>query len=100
MVVSYKLGEFSYQVLRHLVRTPYIALPNILAGRELVPELIQHEAQPEKLAKNICQLLDKGQDNPEYLTTFATLHDRLRQGANQRAAQAVAGWFSDREKIH
>ena len=100
MVVSYKLGEFSYQVLRRMVRTPFIALPNILAGRELVPELIQHEAQPGKLAKKVCDLLDKSQDNPEYLATFAVLHDRLRQGADNRAAEAVAGWFSERSNIH
>lgn len=100
MVVSYKLGEFSYQVLRHLVRTPFIALPNILAGGELVPEFIQHEAQPGKLGKKICELLDNSQDNPEYLTTFAVLHDTLRQGADSRAAEAVASWFPDRGNIH
>ena len=99
MVVSYKLGEISYRVIRAMVRTPHIALPNILAGQELVPELIQHDAQPDRLAKNLLELLDKAQDNHEYLTTFATLHDRLRLGADERAAEAVASWFRDRAEV-
>ena len=98
MVVSYKLGELSYQLIRRMVRTPHIALPNILAGAPLVPEFIQHDAHPDRLAKNLCELLDNRQANPEYLSAFAALHSELRQGANDRAADAVAGWLVDRRR--
>jgi lipid-A-disaccharide synthase len=98
MVVSYKLGELSYQVIRRMVRSPYIALPNILADAPLVPELIQHAARPQELANKIVGLLDKGQGDAEYLAEFAALHVQLRQGADERAASAVAGWFGDRGK--
>ena len=99
MVVSYKLGELSYQLIRRMVRTAHFALPNILAGRRLVPELIQGDAEPRELAKKLCALLDKRQANPEYLAVFATLHAKLRQGANDRAAQAVAMWLPDQSKV-
>ena len=96
MVVGYKLGGFNYQVLKRLVRTPYIALPNILAGEALVPEFIQDELQAQPMAKKISALLDKDTGYPEYLRSYAALRAELRRNANWRAADAVAGWLTDR----
>ena len=93
MVVSYKLGELTYQLVRRLLRTPFIALPNILAGEELVPELLQHEATPEALAEKLLAQLDKARREPEYLARFTDLHRQLAKGANEHAADAVARWF-------
>jgi len=93
MVVSYKLGELTYQLVHRMLRTPFIALPNILAGEELVPELLQHDATPAALAEKLLEQLDKAQREPEYLARFADLHRQLRKGADARAADAVAGWF-------
>ncbi|MCZ6639965.1 MAG: lipid-A-disaccharide synthase [Gammaproteobacteria bacterium] len=93
MVVSYKLGEFTFQILRRIVRTPFVALPNILTGRMLVPELLQNDATPEALADNLLSslsVLDKASQEPETLLEFARLHELLRQGADKKAAQAVA----------
>lgn len=89
MVVSYKLGELTYRLVRHLLRTRFIALPNILAGEELVPELLQHEATPGALAEKMLAQLDKAQREPEYLARFADLHRQLSKGADERAADAV-----------
>ena len=93
MVVSYKLGELTYQLVRRLLRTPFIALPNILAGEELVPELLQHEATPEALAEKLLAQLDKARREPEYLARFTDLHRQLAKGADEHAADAVARWF-------
>lgn len=93
MVVSYRLGELTYQLVRRLLRTPYVALPNILAGRELVPELLQHDATPEALAENLLVQLDKASADAEYLSRFEVLHRSLRQGADDRAAEAVLDWL-------
>ena len=95
MVVSYKLGELSYRLIRRLLHTRFIALPNILAGEELVPELLQHAATPEALAENLLAQLDKAHREPEYLVRFADLHQQLRRGADERAADAVAGWLDE-----
>jgi lipid-A-disaccharide synthase len=93
MVVSYRLGELTYRVVRRLLRTPYVALPNILAGTELVPELLQHDATPAALAENVLEQLDNGAANAEYLSRFEALHAELRQGANERAAEALLAWL-------
>ncbi len=89
MVVSYRLGPVTYQLVRRLLRTPYVALPNILAGRELVPELLQDRATPAALAGALLGELDKCRADPEYLREFERLHLRLRQDADARAAEAV-----------
>lgn len=93
MVVSYRLGELTYQLVSRLLRTPYVALPNILADQALVPELLQHEATPEALAENLLAELYRAGRDDEYLSRFEALHASLRQGANERAAEAVLGWL-------
>lgn len=93
MVVSYRLGTLTYHLVRRLLRTPYVALPNILAGRALVPELLQDEATPDALAAALVAELDKARGDPEYLAEFSRLHQVLRRDADARAAEAVATWF-------
>ncbi len=96
MVVSYRLGELTYRLVRRLLRTPFVALPNILQGSQLVPELLQHDATPEALAENLLVQLDKVTADAEYLSQFEALHTTLRQGADDRAAEAVLGWLERR----
>jgi lipid-A-disaccharide synthase len=84
-------------VVRRLLRTPYVALPNILAGRPLVPELLQDQATSEALARQVLTELDKARNDPEYLAEFERLHRLLRCGANARAAEAVSTWLRQSE---
>ncbi len=88
MVVTYRLGALSYAIVKALLRTPFVALPNILAGRRLVPELLQHDAQPQPLADALISELERGRAG-NHLTDYRMLHGSLRRGANQRAAAAV-----------
>ena len=94
MVVSYRLGPMTYQVVRRLLRTPFVALPNILAGRQLVPELLQDQATPQALADAMLAELDKAARNSEYFAEFERLHRELRRHADARAAEAVSGMVS------
>ena len=89
MVVSYRLGYWTALIARWMVRTEFVALPNILAGEQLVPELLQEAATPERLAENLLEQLDKAQRQPEYLARFEELHRQLKRDANERAADAV-----------
>ena len=86
MVVAYKVAPMTYRILKRLVKSPYISLPNLLAGRLLVPELIQDAATPEALATTLLPLLDDGRVQTE---SFDAIHRALRQDASAQAADAV-----------
>lgn len=86
MVVAYKVAPMTYRILKRLVKSPYISLPNLLAGRLLVPELIQNAATPEALAGTLLPLLDDGSVQTE---SFDAIHRALRQDASAQAAEAV-----------
>lgn len=86
MVVAYKVAPLTYRILRRLVKSPYISLPNLLAERMLVPELIQDAATPDALAQTLAPLLDDGAVQTE---GFDVIHRALRQDASQQAADAV-----------
>ena len=89
MVVSYRLGTLSYKLAMLLVRTPYVALPNILLGRAQVPELLQEEGTPEALAAALIAEMEASRSRSDYFSDFDAMHDELRRDANATAAQAV-----------
>jgi len=93
MVVAYRVAPLTYLILKQLVKSPYISLPNLLAGRKLVPELIQHEATPERLVAELLPLLER----PEQQTdSFAAIHHSLRRDASVQAASAVLALLRER----
>ncbi|MGR9115858.1 MAG: lipid-A-disaccharide synthase [Gammaproteobacteria bacterium] len=57
MVIVYKLAELTYWLGRWLVKTPFIGLPNIIAGRSVVKELIQHDAAPDRIAEELIKII-------------------------------------------
>ena len=89
MVVTYRMGALSAWLIRRLKTSPYVALPNILTGRELVPELLQEQAQPERLTNALIEEYRRCQDDPAYLDTCAHWHEKLRQGGAGKAAEVV-----------
>ncbi|WGL62724.1 lipid-A-disaccharide synthase [Pseudomonas sp. CW003PS] len=86
MVVAYRVAPLTYRILKRLVKSPYISLPNLLAQRLLVPELIQDAATPEALAQAVAPLIDGGQVQTE---GFDLIHRALRRDASVSAADAV-----------
>jgi lipid-A-disaccharide synthase len=72
-------------------------LPNILAGRELVPELIQHEATPEKLGEAVGQYLTRRDLVRRTRKALAEVQRSLRRNANVRAAEAVIKMLKSRK---
>lgn len=90
MVVGYRLGWASYQLLKRLIRTPYVALPNILAERALVPELLQGAMQPALLAAELRSQL-REDSRTQVLTAFAGLHADLRRDASTKGAAEICG---------
>ncbi|GAA3581387.1 lipid-A-disaccharide synthase [Gibbsiella greigii] len=89
MVVGYRMQPLTFWLAERLVKTPYVSLPNLLAGRELVTELLQHDCVPVKLAAALQPLLEDSPESARLKQTFLELHQRIRCGADQQAAQAV-----------
>lgn len=96
MVVSYRLSPLTFALVSRLVRVPHIALPNLLAGETLVPELIQDAATPEALAAAIRERLTDTRAREQLQEAFTRLHQMLRRDADERAADAVAGVIRDK----
>lgn len=89
MVVSYRMAWLTFQILRWLVKTPWISLPNLLAGKALVPEILQQEATSERLAQEMLDALDDKERQSELAKQYLSLHQLLRRNASERAADAI-----------
>ncbi len=89
MVVTYRLGPLTYRIVNALKHSEFVALPNILSGRRLVPELLQDEAEPERLARALLAEMRRAREEPDYFDEFDRQHAILRRGASERAAETV-----------
>ncbi|WP_105738867.1 lipid-A-disaccharide synthase [Cronobacter dublinensis] len=89
MVVGYRMKPFTFWLAKRLVKTEFVSLPNLLAGRELVKELLQDECEPQKLAAALLPLLADGKQSHEMHDTFRKLHQQIRCNADEQAADAV-----------
>ena len=89
MVVAYRLSAPSYAILRRLVSVRSYALPNLLCGDRLVPELIQNQATPAKLAAAVLRYLRDAEQVRVLQDRFRQVHRQLARQANETAAQAV-----------
>ena len=90
MVVGYRLTNLSFWILSRLVKTAYVAMPNLLAQKPLVPELLQHDATPEALGQAVLERLDDNVERERLVQAFSELHESLRHNANEQAASAIA----------
>ena len=89
MVVAYRLSQMSYIIFKFLSQVSHYALPNLLAGKALVPELIQHNATPEKIGKAVLDYFRHPGKVAKLQQEFELIHNTLRKNASQQAADAV-----------
>lgn len=94
MVVAYKMAPLTFRILSWLVKTPYVSLPNLLAGKLLVPELLQDQATPEKLSAAVMSYFENPEETQQLINTFAEMHGNLKRNASVRAAAAIAKLIS------
>lgn len=89
MVVAYRMSQLSYWMAKLLIKVDYIALPNLLAKKLLVPEFIQEKANVDNLSQALFYYLN----NPDSVSTlqkeFLVLHQQLRCHASKQAVDAV-----------
>ena len=86
MVVAYRMAPLTFWILRRMVKSSYVSLPNLLAQRLLVPELLQDDATVETLAQTLSPLIEGGE---EQTRRFDEIHRTLRLDASNQAADAV-----------
>lgn len=90
MVIAYKVSGLSWAILSRIVKTPFVGLPNLLAGKKLVPELLQTQATPKKLADATMSYFEHPEETQALRATFYSMHETLRRDASERAAEAIA----------
>jgi lipid-A-disaccharide synthase len=89
MVVVYRLSALTYALGRRFVRVPHFAMVNLIAGRRIVPEVIQSEFTPERVAAEALRLLE-GAARETMLKDLSEVREKLgAQGGSRRAAEAV-----------
>ena len=91
MAIVYKVAPLSYAIGRRLIKIPFAGLPNIIAGREIVREFIQDNAEPEALKMEILRLLNDTSYIQQMSEDLALVQDRLgKPGCSMRVADMIA----------
>lgn len=90
LVVAYKLSALTAYIVRKMLKQPFVSLPNLLAGRALIPELLQENATKEKLSQAVLVYLTDKSASDCLQEEFLRLHKMLRLDADVAAAHAVA----------
>jgi lipid-A-disaccharide synthase len=90
MVVAYRLAPLTAWLMRgmKLMKADYFAQPNLLAGRQVVPEYLQEDVRPGVLGPALLAQLERP-DHDELIATFTAIHQTLRCDASARAADAI-----------
>ncbi|HET8711836.1 MAG TPA: lipid-A-disaccharide synthase [Spongiibacteraceae bacterium] len=89
MVVAYRMGAWSFALVKRLVKIQFMSLPNLLAGRELVPERLQDDVCAEVLGPLLLEQLDNQVVRAQLEREFQRIHEMLRRDASARAATAL-----------
>ena len=97
MVVAYRLANLTYWIASRLVKSPFFSLPNLLAGEELVPEVLQDDVCPEILGPLILERLQNNSQCQQLTDRFTEIHHTLRLNASDRAAETLLKMIKTRD---
>lgn len=89
MVITYRIPKLTYRLVRNRFYLPYFGMPNVLAGRFIVPEFMQDQATPDNLAQAVRSWLEDKEARENLNEEFTRMHLALRQNTAQRASDAV-----------
>jgi lipid-A-disaccharide synthase len=95
MVITYKMLPLTYWLSKRKAYLPYVGLPNVLAGKFVVPEILQDDATPENLAQALLNLVGNKNAVAELEVLFGHFHTQLKQDTAHKAAQAILPYLSD-----
>jgi lipid-A-disaccharide synthase len=89
MLICYKINKFTEWMVRKKITIKYVGQPNIIAGREVVKEFLQEDANAEQMSQYMIDLYNNKAQQQAMISEFYTLHQQLRQDANIEGARAV-----------
>jgi lipid-A-disaccharide synthase len=96
MVIVYKVSPVSYYIGKKVITVEHIGLANLIAGRTIVPELIQDEANPERIASEVINILNDRDRLDKMKADLTKIREALgRPGAAERAARLACGMLKD-----
>lgn len=99
MVVAFRWGAITHAILSPLVKNKFIALPNLLADEEIVPEFLQKNATSENLSRALFDLIRDPVRCERIQRQFLQIHDQLNQDASEQAAQAVLELIQNHQSV-
>lgn len=98
MVVAYRLAAFSYAIISRMVTSPFFSLPNLLAGEELVPEVLQKDVRPEMLGPLILERLQDERQRQQLRERFTDIHRQIKLNASEKAAEVLLMMIQNKRK--
>ena len=87
MVVVYKLSKLSYQIVKPLLNTKNVSLPNKILGKDIVPELLQNDVNGQNIFEQAMKLIES--DNTKLVKELEKIHGLLNQKASVKSAEAI-----------
>ncbi|MZR61934.1 lipid-A-disaccharide synthase [Alcanivorax sp. DP30] len=90
MVVGYRVGKVTYAIASRLVKSEFVSLPNLLCREAMVPELIQNDLTCDAIVSEVTRWLDNPDQAQALVSRFQAVHEQLRGGASEKAAEAVS----------
>lgn len=92
-VITYRMSQMSWCIMKRMAYQPWVGLPNILAKQFLVPELLQEDATSDNLAQALSNLMRDRNVQTQLRARFLEIHQQLRQDSARKAAEVVASFL-------
>lgn len=96
MLICYKINKFTEWMLRRMVTIDYVGQPNIIAGKEIVKEFLQEDANPDSMSEYMIELFTNQQKRKAMIDEFYKLHYTLLQDGSTEGAKAVLDLIQDK----
>jgi lipid-A-disaccharide synthase len=93
MVIIYRMANLSWQILKRMRLLPYVGLPNILAEKFVVPELLQHDVTPKNIADAVIKQMNDPNCISDVKAEFSKIHCNLKQNTAEKAAAVILSYF-------
>ena len=95
MVLLYRASAITYWVGKRVIKVPFLGLVNLVAGEQVIPELIQDDVTPDRLGREAFEILEGGQKRENMIEKLGMVKERLgRGGASERTAKIVIGMLN------